>query len=75
VTAPEHNIFAVADAMRDQGWYMSLVAEPPAIQQTVNLVHAQIIDRYFHDLARAMAHAATLPGLATAEAARHVVTY
>lgn len=76
VTAPQANIFTIADDMRERGWYMSLVAEPPAIQQTVNLVHEQVAERYFDDLAAAVQQGAARAAAGIeAHDARAVVTY
>ncbi|WDD92434.1 aspartate aminotransferase family protein [Burkholderia sp. FERM BP-3421] len=74
VTAPRMDIFAIAEHMRRRGWYMSMVANPPAIQQTVNLVHEPVADRYFDDLRE------TIAGLSAGDAQpmhapRQVVTY
>lgn len=55
VTSPRMDIFEVADEMRERGWYMSLVAKPPAIQQTVNLVHKPRFLQYFDDLRQSIA--------------------
>lgn len=49
------DIFAVADMMRERGWYMSLVARPRAIQQTVNLVHQDHVNEYFDNLHQCVA--------------------
>jgi len=51
------SIFSVAEEMRRRNWYMSLVAEPPGIQQTVNLVHESTVDLYIEDLKAAVAFA------------------
>lgn len=51
ITSARFDIFALAHMMQRRGWYMSLVARPRAIQQTVNLVHEQGFDEYFDDLA------------------------
>ncbi|MCU6502461.1 aspartate aminotransferase family protein [Rugamonas sp. A1-17] len=72
--SPSH-VFALADGMRSRGWYMSLVASPPAIQQTVNLVHAALADQYFDDL-RAVLHDVLARGTeAPADRQQLVVTY
>lgn len=55
VTSPSLNIFAISNAMRERGWYMSLVARPTAIQQTVNLVHEGRFKEYFDDLCQSIA--------------------
>ena len=76
LVSPQLDIFAVADTMRERGWYMSLVAEPPGIQQTINLVHEPVVDRYLADLRQATALAAALPSPATeARPRRQVLTY
>jgi len=73
VTSQHVSIFAIADEMRRRGWYMSLVAEPAAIQQTVNLVHEQVAERYFLDMAEAVGAAAASGQNAHED--RTVVTY
>jgi sphinganine-1-phosphate aldolase len=50
ITSRHLDIFALAHLMRQRGWYMSLVARPRAIQQTINLVHEARFGEYFHDL-------------------------
>jgi glutamate/tyrosine decarboxylase-like PLP-dependent enzyme len=50
ITSKHLDIFALAHLMRERGWYMSLVARPRAIQQTINLVHEARFGEYFHDL-------------------------
>jgi sphinganine-1-phosphate aldolase len=74
-TSREVDLFAVADAMRGRGWYMSLVAEPVGIQQTVNLVHAPVADAYFSDLAQAVSASGRGTSEAARPPARQVVTY
>lgn len=70
------DLFAIADRMRERGWYMSLVARPPAIQQTINLVHEASVDAYFDDLADVVATACAMPLAAgSGQEARQVVTY
>lgn len=61
VTSPNLNIFAIANKMRDRGWYMSLVARPRAIQQTLNLVHEDRFNEYFDDLRQSIAEISHSP--------------
>ncbi|MGJ7537623.1 MULTISPECIES: pyridoxal phosphate-dependent decarboxylase family protein [unclassified Variovorax] len=51
------SIFSTADEMRRRNWYMSLVAEPAGIQQTVNLVHESMVGIYMEDLKASIAFA------------------
>lgn len=51
--AREANIFAIADQMETEGWYVSRVADPPAMQKTLTPAHEAVIDDYLHDLGRA----------------------
>lgn len=74
LTSKTIDIFALADEMRRRGWYMSMVAQPPAIQQTLNLVHEASADRYLTDLSQSI----DVVGRALAahrQAPAHVVTY
>jgi glutamate/tyrosine decarboxylase-like PLP-dependent enzyme len=48
------DIVAVGDQLKSRGWYISRIAEPPGIHQTVNLVHEPIIEDYLEDLAAAV---------------------
>ncbi|MDP9968072.1 glutamate/tyrosine decarboxylase-like PLP-dependent enzyme [Variovorax paradoxus] len=57
VISDKVSVFSIADEMRRRNWYMSLVAEPAGIQQTVNLVHESIVDTYLKDLKAAIAFA------------------
>ncbi len=75
IVSPRLDIFSVADAMRIRGWYMSLVAEPAGIQQTINLVHEPVVDRYLADLAHAVEQASACDAAAAPRTPRHVVTY
>ncbi|CAN7589678.1 aspartate aminotransferase family protein [Variovorax paradoxus] len=59
VVSDEVSVFSVADEMRRRNWYMSLVAEPAGIQQTVNLVHESMVETYMGDLKAAIAFART----------------
>ena len=53
------DIAAVGDQLAERGWYISRVAEPPALHQTINLAHEQNADEYFADLAAAVKHVKT----------------
>jgi sphinganine-1-phosphate aldolase len=53
-TRKDLDVFAVADALGEGGWYVSRLAEPPGIHQIVNLAHESIIDEYFDDLSAAV---------------------
>lgn len=55
VGAATLDVFALAARMRERGWYMSLVAEPLAFQQTLSLVHEPVRQAYFRDLRDAIA--------------------
>jgi glutamate/tyrosine decarboxylase-like PLP-dependent enzyme len=57
VFSDQTSIFLIADEMRRRNWYMSLVAEPAGIQQTVNLVHESTVKVYMEDLKAAVAFA------------------
>ncbi|MDH6170993.1 sphinganine-1-phosphate aldolase [Variovorax boronicumulans] len=59
IVSDKVSIFSMADEMRRRNWYMSLVAEPAGIQQTVNLVHESMVGPYMEDLNAAVAFART----------------
>ena len=48
------DIVAVGDQLKSRGWYISRIAEPPGIHQTINLVHEPIVEDYLADLAAAV---------------------
>ena len=77
VISEKTSIFSIADEMRRRNWYMSLVAEPAGIQQTVNLVHEPVVDTYIEDLKAATAFALTQPSDQDFQSSRasRVVTY
>ncbi|MGU3778882.1 pyridoxal phosphate-dependent decarboxylase family protein [Burkholderia metallica] len=50
IAAPHHDIFNLATEMTARGWFMSLVAEPLAFQQTLTLAHERTIAEYVRDL-------------------------
>jgi sphinganine-1-phosphate aldolase len=52
--AKQVDIFAVANELAENGWYMSKLAEPAGIHQIVNLAHENVIDRYFEELESAV---------------------
>lgn len=47
-------ILHVAAAMGEKGWYMSVVGDPPGIQQTITLIHEKVITQYLADLGDAV---------------------
>jgi sphinganine-1-phosphate aldolase len=44
------DIAAVGDQLVDRGWYISRIAHPRALHQTINLAHETIVDEYLADL-------------------------
>ncbi len=71
VTSCVAPMLQVASLMRARGWYMSVVGDPPGIQQTINLVHQEVVTSYLSDLAAAVVEAAD----ATSAQPQAVVTY
>jgi sphinganine-1-phosphate aldolase len=55
----EVDIAAVGDQLVERGWYVSRIAQPPALHQTVNLVQEPIIDEYLADLEESVSRAKT----------------
>ena len=51
------DITAVGDQMVQRGWYVSRLAQPPGLHQTVNLVQEATIDEYLADLEACVAEA------------------
>jgi glutamate/tyrosine decarboxylase-like PLP-dependent enzyme len=49
------DMLAVADQLALRGWYMSRLADPPAIHHMLNIAHEPIVDRYANDLREATA--------------------
>lgn len=54
VKSPSLPIFAISENMQKKGWYMSLIAEPPAIQQTISLAHEKSLDAYMADMKKSI---------------------
>jgi glutamate/tyrosine decarboxylase-like PLP-dependent enzyme len=54
------DIVAVGDQLVERGWYVSRIAHPPGLHQTINLAHEAVVDEYLSDLEasvrRARAH-------------------
>ena len=48
------DIYAVADALRQRGWYLDRQDPPPSLHATVNAVHAAVMDRFVEDLVAAV---------------------
>lgn len=54
--APDLDIFAVAEALTDRGWFVTRGAEPPCIHLgMLTALHVPVVDRYLDDLDAAMA--------------------
>jgi hypothetical protein len=49
-TDPKVDILAVAERLKEKGWYPGLNTDPYAIQQGVTAVHIPIIDEYLAQL-------------------------
>ena len=47
----EVDITAVGDLLAERDWYVSRIARPPGLHQTINLAHESIVDEYLVDLA------------------------
>ena len=45
------DITAVGDQLAERGWYLSRIAYPPGLHQTINLAHEPIVEEYLADLA------------------------
>ncbi|MEK6317687.1 pyridoxal phosphate-dependent decarboxylase family protein [Burkholderia gladioli] len=54
VASTRLDVFVLAQRMRERGWYMSLVADPLAFQQTLSLAHEPVMESYFQDLREAL---------------------
>jgi sphinganine-1-phosphate aldolase len=48
-------IYAVADALRQRGWYVDRQEPPPSLHATVNAVHAGVMGQFIEDLEAAVA--------------------
>jgi sphinganine-1-phosphate aldolase len=48
------DIVAIGDQLASRGWYISRIAEPAGIHQTINLIHEPVIDDYLADLRAAV---------------------
>jgi glutamate/tyrosine decarboxylase-like PLP-dependent enzyme len=46
----EMDIYAIAQAMRDKGWFSSLTREPKGMQTMLSMQHDPVSDDYFRDL-------------------------
>jgi sphinganine-1-phosphate aldolase len=54
------DITAVGDQLVERGWYVSRLAEPPGLHQTVNLVQEATVEEYLADLEACVEQARTL---------------
>jgi len=48
------DIFAVADALAERGWYVDRQTPPPSLHLTVNAVHANTAAAFLGDLAASL---------------------
>lgn len=51
---PNLDINAVAEEMRQRGWFVGVVADPIAVSFPINPIHEQSVDRYLTDLQAAV---------------------
>lgn len=49
-----HDVFAVADELSREGWYVDRQGPPPSIHLTVNAVHSPLVDEFCAALDRAV---------------------
>jgi len=57
------NVYEIADELTVRGWHLDRQQSPPSLHLTVTWAHAQVADRFLHDLAEAV-KAARKPSLA-----------
>lgn len=55
------SIFAVARALRANGWYVDEQTPPDSMHLTVNVVHENRVDEFVSDLKVAVAHSLKIP--------------
>ena len=48
------DVAAIGDQLEEKGWYVSRLARPPAIHQTLNLAHERFMEHYARDVADAV---------------------
>lgn len=46
----ESRVFAIADQLRQRGWYVDKQTPPASVHLTVNAVHARVVDDFLFDL-------------------------
>lgn len=52
-TSDQHDLFALADALRRRGWVLGVQGPPPSVHLTVSPVHARVVDAFVADVAAA----------------------
>jgi glutamate/tyrosine decarboxylase-like PLP-dependent enzyme len=62
-----HDLYAVGDAMDDQGWHLNRNRDPEGLHLMLSPVHAALADQLVDDLRQAVAH----PGVRRDGAARY----
>ena len=71
-TSEDYDIFAVAEAMAQRGWFITRSADPRAIHMgMLTLTHVPIVDQYLSDLRNSVEEAKT----GTVEIADETITY
>ncbi|WP_260437215.1 aspartate aminotransferase family protein [Burkholderia sp. Bp9012] len=74
VASPSLDMFGLASEMTARGWFMSLVAEPLAFQQTLTLAHERTLDEYCHDLREIIKKGTQAPDSAVVPTRRWEIT-
>ena len=54
LASDQHNIYDIGDEMTLKGWYMDRQQFPPSLHITLNYAHADVIDDFLGDLAKAV---------------------
>ncbi len=57
-----HDVFAIADRLIADGWYLDKQTPPASIHLTVNAVHAPLVDEFLSDLDAAIQHVGSEKG-------------
>ena len=70
-TSDQHDIFAVAQALRDKGWQPGLLQRPRAIHRMMSMLHVDSMDEYLADLQTVAADPALPSGVSAMDAARY----
>jgi glutamate/tyrosine decarboxylase-like PLP-dependent enzyme len=70
VGSEQLNIYEIGDELTLHGWHMDRQQHPPSLHLTVTHAHAQVADRFLHDLERAVAQARQLSAARLSNAAK-----